>query len=268
MNARLDVAAEPLWPQNVEVVWFEDPDDQANTDVDAALGEAVGRGDRPPVVRVWRSARRLGIGVSRKDVATPAGQQAAEQLRALGLTVVVRQTGGTAVPQGPGVVNVSYIFPRPAAATTDAYFRLLCAPLMAWLATWDLAAETGPLPGSYCDGQYNILVNGQKLVGTAQAWRGGLAGVQSTRPGYILAHACLVVDADMAVCCEHINRFYEWAGQDYRVMPETATTLRTLLGPRLPAPGVSGAGLWAAEELVRFFQAKLQQARLRPVERS
>jgi octanoyl-[GcvH]:protein N-octanoyltransferase len=219
-----------LWPIDTEVQWIDDIEDSAhNLELEVILGQAVGRGEIRPLVRIWRSALAPGIGVSRRDVASEQGEQALDKLKHDGWDVVVRTTGGTAVPQGPGVVHLSYLFPREhRKVTTDAYYRLLCLPLIDWLGTLGLKATTGALAGSYCDGTYNILVGGKKLVGTAQAWRGGLAGVSSNRPGYILAHACLVVDVDMVAAATRINRFYAAAGNDYRVDAATSTTLRTL----------------------------------------
>ncbi|MCL6516299.1 ligase [Alicyclobacillus sp.] len=246
-----------LWPDGIEVTWLDDIDDgQHNMDLDVAIGEAVGRGERPPTIRIWRGPLQTGIGLSRKDVATEAGRAAQDALRADGCAVVVRQTGGTAVPQGPGVVQVSYLFPRPAGpATTDAFYRLLCNPLMAWLGSLGLEAQTGELPGSYCDGRYNVLVGGRKLIGTAQAWRGGLAGMVSHRPGYVLAHGCIAVDADLDWTVAQMNRFYQLADNPYRVERGTAVTLRELLPESFRGLDALAAGTWAAQSLLSFFRA-------------
>jgi octanoyl-[GcvH]:protein N-octanoyltransferase len=235
-------------PRTVEIGWIEALDDpQRNVDLDTFLGKEIGAGRRTPLIRLWRAAHAPGIGVSRKDVATPAGQMAKATLTAQGLSVVVRETGGTAVPQGDGVLHVSYIVPRPQGrATTDAFYRLLCQPLLSWLRSLGLEATTGSLPGSYCDGTYNVLVGGRKLVGTAQAWRGGLAGLSSRHPGYVLAHACIPVDVDMARANAWINRFYALAGQSYRVDPALAVTLSAVAdGPWrhvVPADAAYAAG--------------------------
>lgn len=205
-------------------------DSQRNMDMDVRFGQQVAALEQLPLVRIWRSGARFGIGVSRKDVQGDRAENAKNALLQLGIDVVVRQTGGTAVPQGQGVLHVSMILPRTQqAVSTDAYYRILCDPLLEWLATAQLYGVTGELPGSYCDGSYNILVGGKKLVGTAQAWRGGLAGMASRQPGYILAHACLVVDTDLKKSVAAMNTFYRIAGDAYRVQLETATTLKECL---------------------------------------
>ncbi|WP_249226545.1 lipoate--protein ligase family protein [Alicyclobacillus mengziensis] len=248
-----------LWPEDTEVQWIDDIEDSArNLELEVILGQAVAKGEIRPLIRIWRSALSPGIGVSRRDVASLQGEQAMEQLKQDGWDVVVRTTGGTAVPQGQGVVHLSYLFPRNhRKATTDAYYRLLCLPLIDWLGTLGLKASTGALLGSYCDGTYNILVDGKKLVGTAQAWRGGLAGVSSSRPGYILAHACLVVDVDMVAAAERINRFYAASGNDYRVDAATTTTLRTLAPNRFTGMTPLEAANSVAREWVTWYGALL-----------
>ncbi len=248
-----------LWPPELSVEWLDIPEDpQRNMDLDAELGQAVAKGQRPPLIRLWRAGFRAGIGVSRKDVASSAGEQAMAQLKAAGCEVVVRETGGTAVPQGEGVFHVSYLFPRPAeAVTTDDFYRLLCYPLIDWLGTLGCEGTIGSLPGSYCDGNYNILVSGRKLIGTAQAWRGGLAGMKSSRPGYILAHACVVVDFDMQWAEELINHFYSLSGNPYRVAAGTSITLRDALPEQFSGMSAEAAARWCIESLTGFYRARL-----------
>ncbi|MCL6626004.1 lipoate--protein ligase family protein [Alicyclobacillus shizuokensis] len=249
-----------LLPETVEFSFLEALEDgQYNADLEMHLGQAVAKGESPPLIRLWRSAHNPGIAVSRKDVASDRGQAAAQALREKGLDVIVRQTGGTAVPQGDGVLHLSFILPRThAAATTDAYYRLLCRPLLVWLADHDVPAATGDLPGSYCDGSYNVLAGGRKLVGTAQAWRGGLAGVASRHPGFVLVHACITVDIALAPALGWINEFYTIAGQEYRVQPDTAVTLRDLLPARRwdedAAANAAAAALELAEVIRRLYQ--------------
>lgn len=206
----------------------------------------MGRGERRPTIRVWRHADVQGLVVSRRDVAGDAGQRAMQVMRDRGWSVFVRPTGGTAVPHGRGVLNLSLLLPRTREkATTDDYYRLLCGSLIAWLSSLGLKAATGEMPGSYCDGNYNVIVDGKKLVGTAQAWRGGLAGTASRHPGYVLAHACVMIDVDLAAALSAINTFYVEVGNPYRVDPATSTTLVE----RLRAHGIAEA--FTAEQAQR-----------------
>ena len=244
-------------PDRVNWIDLDYPTDvQRSTDMDDVLGAQVAAGGRPPLLRSWSGGAEEGIGVSRKDVQRPAGQAAMQQLQAAGAHVAVRGTGGTAVPAGPGMLHLSLILPRVAiAATTDDYYRMLCDALVWWLQdAYGARATVGPLPGSYCDGSYNVLCAGRKLIGTAQAWRGGLAGMASARPGYILAHAAIAIAIDTAATCQLINRFYELSGEAYRVNPETALSLCDLVPDRFAALTADAARQLAAADLRRSLQ--------------
>lgn len=246
-------------PNDMETVWMDDIEDgQHNQDLEQELAGQVARGERPPLIRIWRSARAEGIAVSRRDLAARGADDAVKALAAEGIEVVVRNTGGTAVPQGPGVIHLSWMLPRERGpATTDAYYRLLCDPLMGWMRQLGLQPETGALPGSYCDGTYNILVDGRKLVGTAQAWRGGLAGVKSNRPGYVLAHASMMVDVDMHVATQRINQFYELSGNPYRVDEATTLTLRERIPAWFGNVGPAEATVAVAESWEEWYQRQI-----------
>ncbi|WAH38099.1 lipoate--protein ligase family protein [Alicyclobacillus dauci] len=227
----MDKSTLELMPKVIELNNGEQWNDaERNILLDDEWAREVGRESRLPTVRLWRHAPVQGLVVSKRDVAGDQGQLAMESMAKTGWPIIVRPTGGTAVPHGSGVLNLSMLFPRRAEkATTDAFYRLLCQPMIDWLKSMGMNATTGALPGSYCDGNYNVLVDGKKLVGTAQAWRGGLAGTASRHPGYVLAHACIMVDVDLAQATDAINRFYSEVGDPYRVDASTSTTLRHLV---------------------------------------
>lgn len=223
-------------PEAIEVGIMEDHSDaRHNLELDEAIAQEVAAGHRPAVARLWRHSPTVGLVVSHRDVAGQQGDQAITKLREMGVEVFVRSTGGTAVPHGLGVLNFSLLFPRTkAAVTTDMYYRLLCQPMISWLEHLGIEATTGEVPGSYCDGTYNVVVAGKKLVGTAQTWRGGLAGTASRHPGYVLAHACIMVDVDLAWTTQTINAFYGATGNPYEVVLSTSTTLNDVFRTATP----------------------------------
>jgi octanoyl-[GcvH]:protein N-octanoyltransferase len=220
-----------LLPETMEILIAEADTPDENLELDTKIAMEVANGKRPATLRLWRDCEERGIVVSKKDVSGPHGQDAIEKVQKLGYHVYIRQTGGTAVPHARGVLNFSMMFPRSQkSGTTDDYYRLLCKPQIDWLLTYGIIAGTGEVEGSYCDGKYNVIVSGKKLVGTAQSWRGGLAGITSRHPGYILAHACIIVDVDLKWAMNLINQFYAWTDNPYRANPETSTTLKELVG--------------------------------------
>ena len=163
-----------------------------------AASAALGRAS----AHLWTAPR--GLVVPRRYAALP-GWAAAAAAVADGQhgELQVRVSGGGLVPQGPGVWNLSLAWPAPAATPvdTDGVYRGLCNTLAAALARLGLAATPQPVDGSFCDGRYNLAVDGAKLVGTAQAWR-RIAG----RP-MVLAHAVIIVTADPAELTARANAF-------------------------------------------------------------
>lgn len=174
--------------------------------------------DRQPRAHLWQAPQCLIV--TRKDTRLPRYQAACEQLAAEGWPVHVRDSGGTAVPHGAGILNLSLMLPR---TTTDLahYYRLLGAPLLALLGEYGLEGSYDFVPGSFCDGQYNLVIGGRKVTGTAQRW---LAPGRD-HDGAVLAQAMLLVAGDVDEGTRMASRFYELAGGELRFLPATSTTI-------------------------------------------
>lgn len=172
---------------------------------------------------LWQAPQCLIV--TRKDTRLPRYQAACEQLAREGWPVHVRDSGGTAVPHGAGILNLSLLLPR---TTTDLghYYHLLGAPLLTLLAEYGLAGSYDFVPGSFCDGQYNLVIGGRKITGTAQRW---LAPGQGHN-GAVLAQAMLLVAGDVDEGTRMASRFYELAGGELRFAPGTSTTLAQQIG--------------------------------------
>lgn len=117
----------------------------------------------------------------------PGFDAAATASAARGWPLILRGSGGGAVPQGPGVVNLA-LCQRVGARSIDDIYRDLCAPIRRALAAQGLNAEPGATPDSFCDGSFNLAIAGRKIVGTAQRWRAGEGGRRA------LAHALILFD--------------------------------------------------------------------------
>lgn len=133
----------------------------------------------------------------------------------------VRSSGGGLVPQGPGVWNLSLVWPAPQATPVDTtgVYLALCTDLAAAFAGLGIVATPQPVTGSFCDGRFNLAVQGRKLVGTAQAWR-RVAG----RP-VVLAHAVIVVDADPGLLTAQANAFEATLGSETRYRADALTSV-------------------------------------------
>lgn len=174
--------------------------------------------DSQPRANLWQAPQCLIV--TRKDTRLPRYEAACKQLAAEGWPVHVRDSGGTAVPHGAGILNLSLLLPR---TTTDLghYYHLLGAPLLTLLAEYGLEGNYDFVPGSFCDGQYNLVIGGRKITGTAQRW---LAPGQDHN-GAVLAQAMLLVAGDVDEGTRMASRFYKLAGGELRFMAGTSTTL-------------------------------------------
>ncbi len=198
---------------------------------DEKLLKQVAADEKPPTIRIWRNRQCLVATVKESH---KAGFKAACTASALeNWPVAIRRTGGTCFPHGPGVLNLALVYPRPVDGEwlmEDSY-TLLCAPLQRLLESYGLDAETGEVPGSFCDGKFNLQVGKRKLVGTSQRWKGNPALAGSV----ILSHACLLVDLDLLEATARINQFYRRCGSTVQFEPDACATLRECVtGPGNP----------------------------------
>jgi len=199
---------------------------------DRELGLAVA-GGTPPTFRVWVSPRSLAV--SRQDARLPAFYDAAAELAANGWPVIVRETGGFAVALDPGIVNLSLVIPRSLLAgipgpSIDLVYHLLCRPIRQTLSSLNIKTGFGSVPRAFCDGRFNLVVDGKKIAGTAQAWRAGRIGQIANGDGYVLAQAALLVDSDIHRITDVVNRFYRLAGRPAQFSATELVSVRDCLG--------------------------------------
>lgn len=193
---------------------------------------------------LWRTG--TCIVVPRSHTVRPGFEDAVAASAARGYPVHVRDTGGGAVVQGAGVVNLSMVFSigpdvRERIGTS---YRVLCEPVMAMLRARGIEGAFRSIPGTMCDGIYNIVVGARKLAGTAQRWRGLGRG----RPGEhaVLAHLALFSDLDHAAAAAAINALYADIGIDSGI--EASTHINWAEIESRPGKAVANA---LAEELHR-----------------
>jgi lipoate-protein ligase A len=162
-----------------------------------------------------------GLVVPRSYERLPLFAVARERWVADGLPVRVRASGGGLVPQGPGVQNLTLVWPADPAATPDIarIYESLCGELATAFARLGIAASAQAVEGSFCDGRYNLAVDGRKLVGTAQSWR-RIGGRQ-----VVLAHAVIVVDADPQALTAEADAFERAIESGRRYRAEALTSV-------------------------------------------
>jgi lipoate-protein ligase A len=233
----------PLAGEGVEVI--DTPLDEPQAEL-AWLDLALADG-RPRAV-LWHGARGLVAPMSYQRHATLEAVRAA--FAADGWPVRLRRSGGGVVPQGPGILNLSLAYPMQGAPGTlaEAVYARLCDVLASALARLDIAAQPRAVEGSFCDGRFNLAVGTRKIAGTAQYWRRG--GARQA----VLAHALLLVDADVVELTARANDFEAALGSSRRYRAEVLTTVAAEYG---------GAPIDLQGELRRHLAAALADHPLR-----
>ena len=176
----------------------------------AAVGE--------PAVCVWEPAPSLVVPSTYLRYERFA--MLCERFSGRGWPVYLRRSGGGLVPQDQGVVNISLAWRTAtdmATGTTQVY-RSLCGLLQDAVERFDIDLEARAVSGSFCDGRFNLAAGGRKVVGTAQYWQR-----VSRTEHVVLAHACLMVRADLALLTLRANEFEAQLGSD-RCYDESALT--------------------------------------------
>lgn len=150
--------------------------------------------------RLWVNDRSLIT--TRRFSREPMFARARGVSEANGWPVHVRSSGGTTVVHRPGILNVSLL--RRVTRTgsdIDQAFRPLMDLLVKACRMFGLDATTGLLPGCYCDGRFNLLVEGRKVAGTACLIRRSADFIVQ------LSHAMIWVEGDIAEDIAAIARF-------------------------------------------------------------
>ena len=154
-----------------------------------------------------------------------------------GWPVHLRPTGGGAVPQGPGIANLALAFNAPKGFTIEDGYRLLVGVLRAALPQGQ-RLQTGDTPGSFCDGAWNLSVDGKKLVGTAQRWR----PVRGGRPR-VLAHAMIIATPLFRPGAKAVSEFQKRVGLP-PVLLAAHTSLQEVVGDdALPSEALCRAAI-------------------------
>ncbi|HFF3731340.1 TPA: lipoate--protein ligase family protein, partial [Klebsiella pneumoniae] len=135
------------------------------------------------------------------------------------------------VPQGPGIINLSLAWPvqQPLGEAAEPIYHSLCAVLQRTLARFGVASHARTVNGSFCDGRYNLACGegeaARKIVGTAQYWRPLTAG----RGHVVLAHAVILIDADLSAAHQAANAFEAQLGSERVYCADKTVTLAQLL---------------------------------------
>lgn len=183
-----------------------------------AIALAVGGGDAPPTVIVRRQAPYALLGP--QDRRLPRLAAGIAVLQAAGLPVYERIAGGTAVILDEQCVSFAVAKPCRDLTTIHRNFHELTAGVRFGLARFGLNAEFGAAAGSFCEGDYDLVVDGLKIAGVAQA----------LRRGFTLVSGMVLVKQNPAPVTDLLNEFYAAAGGEPDLIPDNVTNMEQLLG--------------------------------------
>ena len=137
----------------------------------------------------------------------PGFDAATEVSAAAGWPVLLRDTGGEPVPQSATTINIALVYAPPRSEgdlnRIESGYRRLCDPICQLLDELGGTSSLGEIDGAFCDGRFNVNLDGRKMVGTAQRWRQSQGG---QRPVGLVHGAMLIVVADCGTGSPPVSR--------------------------------------------------------------
>lgn len=170
-----------------------------NVGLENAIMERVGKGESPPTLRIWQNHQSFSVGRYTEKI--PGFQMGLKTLKARGTRVFRRVSGGDIAPQGEGIINISWFAPASKLPLSiDNAYLFFGQGLKEYLAQFGQRVTFGKLDHTFCDGIYNLLIEGKKIAGSAQV----------RQQGAILVHAFLLTSCSLGEIVETINAFYQF----------------------------------------------------------
>ena len=151
-----------------------------------------------------------------------SSEELLQQLMQMGWQLFSRKTGGAPVPQVPGVINVShmYVWDEQTPYSIPKAYQDFCDKLSAFFKLYDINVDVHATPNSYCDGDYNLNIEGKKVVGTAQR-----VVLKQGGGKVVLAQACILIDVEIEAIISPVNLCYVHHHQEERVSAQVHTCL-------------------------------------------
>jgi lipoate-protein ligase A len=155
----------------------------------------------------------------------PGFESACEVSAAADWPVLLRDTGGEPVPQSATTINIALVYAPPRSEgdlnRIESGYRRLCDPICQLLDELGGTSSLGEIEGAFCDGRFNVNLDGRKMVGTAQRWRQSQGGQRPVG----LVHGAMLVDNERESMVAAVNRFNEACGLEQRVRAESHIAL-------------------------------------------
>lgn len=185
---------------------------------------SVCAGEREFGLLFWQPSDRALV-MPRRLSRLPGFEQASQELASIGWPVLLRETGGEPVPQSAATVNIALVYAPPRSegdqGRIETAYRRLCQPICDLLTELGGAPSLGEVAGAFCDGRFNVNLNGRKMVGTAQRWRQSKGGQRPVG----LVHGALLLDNERESMVAAVNRFNQACGLEQRCRAQSHIAL-------------------------------------------
>ncbi|WP_095082966.1 lipoate--protein ligase family protein [Pseudomonas sp. Irchel s3h17] len=172
----------------------------------------------------WQPSDRALV-MPRRLSRLPGFDAACQASAANGWPVLLRETGGEPVPQSAATINIALVYAPPRSegdhGRIETAYRRLCDPICQLLTELGGHASLGEVEGAFCDGRFNVNLDGRKMVGTAQRWRQSKGGQRPVG----LVHGALLLDDERESMAAAVNRFNEVCGLEQRVRAQSHIAL-------------------------------------------
>ncbi len=187
---------------------------------EAELLNQVQTGNLKQALLLWQTEDKTVVLPASKK--WQANSELVTQLQKNGWGILPRRTGGAPVPQTSGVINLShiYLYNKHSPDLIKQGYEDLCSVLTSFFKQLNIDVDIHATPYSYCDGSYNVNIQGKKIIGTAQR----ILTTQS-KAKVVLVQACILIDVAIEELIYPINVCYELNQHDERIKPEVHTCL-------------------------------------------
>ncbi|MEJ8867310.1 lipoate--protein ligase family protein [Pseudomonas jessenii] len=221
---------------------------EAGLKAEQDLLASVCAGDAEFGVLFWQPSDRALV-MPRRLNRLPGFEAACEVSAAAGWPVLLRETGGEPVPQSASTINIALVYAPPRSEgdlnRIETGYHRLCDPICQLLDELGGTSSLGEIEGAFCDGRFNVNLDGRKMVGTAQRWRQSQGGQRPVG----LVHGAMLIDNERASMVAAVNRFNEACDLEQRVRAESHIALHE----KFAAPNA----LARLDELYRLMLAQM-----------
>lgn len=224
---------------------------EAGLQAEQDLLASVCAGDAEFGLLFWQPSDRALV-MPRRLNRLPGFDHACEVSATAGWPVLLRETGGEPVPQSACTINIALVYAPPRSEgdlnRIETGYRRLCDPICELLDELGGTSSLGEIDGAFCDGRFNVNLDGRKMVGTAQRWRQSQGGQRPVG----LVHGAMLVDDERESMVAAVNRFNAACGLEQRVRAASHIALHE----KFPAPHA----LARLDELFRLMLAQIYAA--------